>query len=134
MPVGAVILDADGRLCAAQANKVESDGDLPPCGVARDAGGRASLWDEISVGMHALCHAGAMSHVRGLYGAFQTRSPDFWRYDPKGGGVEHGPRIFEQKNCLHRPEVIGGVRAEESAALLTGFFSRLRAEKGVEKL
>ncbi|HLN25749.1 MAG TPA: nucleoside deaminase, partial [Patescibacteria group bacterium] len=33
----------------------------------------------------------------------------FGAYDPKGGGVDHGPRIYEQTTCHHRPEVVGGV-------------------------
>ena len=37
----------------------------------------------------------------------------FGAYDPKDGGVEHGPRVFEAKGCLHRPEVVGGVREME---------------------
>jgi len=50
----------------------------------------------------------------------------FGAYDPKGGGVEHGPRVFAAKGCLHRPEVVGGVRERECAELLRGFFQGLR--------
>ncbi len=50
----------------------------------------------------------------------------FGAYDPKGGGVEHGPRVFESPGCLHRPEVLGGVRETESADLLRRFFAALR--------
>lgn len=67
----------------------------------------------------AMC-AGAISHARigrVVYGAA----------DPKGGAVEHGPRFFEQPTCHWRPAVEGGVLAEESAALLRGFF---RARRG----
>ena len=46
----------------------------------------------------------------------------FGAYDPKGGGVEHGPRIFEQPTCHHRPEVIGGIEESRAAALLQSFF------------
>ena len=46
--------------------------------------------------------------------------------DPKGGGIEHGARIFAASSCLHRPEVVGGVRETESAALLRTFFQKLR--------
>jgi len=38
----------------------------------------------------------------------------FAAYDAKGGGVEHGPRIFDQPTCHHRPEVYGGI-AERAA-------------------
>jgi tRNA(adenine34) deaminase len=51
----------------------------------------------------------------------------FGASDPKGGGVIHGGRFFEQPTCHWRPETTGGVRAEESAELLRGFF---RARRG----
>jgi tRNA(Arg) A34 adenosine deaminase TadA len=47
-------------------------------------------------------------------------------YDPKGGGVDHGPRVFTQPTCHHRPEVVAGVRAERAEKLLKTFFERLR--------
>jgi tRNA(adenine34) deaminase len=50
----------------------------------------------------------------------------FGAYDPKGGGVDHGARIFDQPTCHHRPEVYGGIAESEAAALLTDFFRRRR--------
>jgi tRNA(Arg) A34 adenosine deaminase TadA len=47
--------------------------------------------------------------------------------DPKGGGVVHGPRIFAQPTCHHRPDVLGGIGEAESAALLKRFFEERRA-------
>ncbi|MBV9051851.1 MAG: nucleoside deaminase, partial [Hyphomicrobiales bacterium] len=47
--------------------------------------------------------------------------------DPKMGGVEHGPRIFAQPTCHHRPEVYGGIRETEAALLLRAFFEARRA-------
>lgn len=47
--------------------------------------------------------------------------------DPKGGGVIHGPRVFDQPTCHWRPTVEGGLLAEEAAALLRRFF---RARRG----
>jgi len=46
--------------------------------------------------------------------------------DPKGGGVIHGPRIFTQPTCHHRPDVLGGIGEEESAELLRRFFEGRR--------
>jgi tRNA(Arg) A34 adenosine deaminase TadA len=66
----------------------------------------------------AMC-AGAISHARVgrlVYGAS----------DPKGGAIAHGPRFFEQPTCHWRPDVTGGVMAEDSAALLKGFFKARR--------
>jgi tRNA(adenine34) deaminase len=66
----------------------------------------------------AMC-AGAIAHARLArlyYGAA----------DPKGGGVGHGARVFEQPQCLHRPEVYGGIGESEAAALLREFFADRR--------
>ena len=46
--------------------------------------------------------------------------------DPKGGAVEHGVRMFEQNQCLHRPEVYSGMGETEAAELLRGFFRERR--------
>ena len=48
--------------------------------------------------------------------------------DEKGGGVAHGPRIFDDAACRWRPEVYSGFAAEESAALLRTFFEELRGD------
>ena len=42
--------------------------------------------------------------------------------DPKGGGIEHGPRIFSQPTCHHRPEVYPGIGEREAGELLRAFF------------
>ena len=63
----------------------------------------------------AMC-AGAIAHARIArlyYGAS----------DPKGGAVEHGPRLFEQPTVHHRPEVYAGICEEEAQALLRSFFA-----------
>ena len=46
--------------------------------------------------------------------------------DSKGGAVEHGARVFEQPQCLHRPEVYAGIGEEPAAALLRAFFAARR--------
>ena len=66
----------------------------------------------------AMC-AGAIVHARiarVYYGA----------PDPKGGAVEHGARVFDQPQCLHRPEVYPGIGEAEAAELLRGFFQARR--------
>ena len=70
----------------------------------------------------AMC-AGAISHARigrVVWGAD----------DPKGGGVVHGAKVFDQPTCHWKPAVEGGLLAEESAALLRGFFRARRASPG----
>ena len=68
----------------------------------------------------AMC-AGAISHAR-------IGRVVFGAEDPKGGAVVHGPRFFEQPTCHWRPDVTGGVLAEESSAMLKAFF-RMRRGK-----
>jgi len=46
--------------------------------------------------------------------------------DPKGGGVEHGPRIFDQSGCHHRPELYPGLAEAEAGELLRAFFRERR--------
>jgi tRNA(adenine34) deaminase len=46
--------------------------------------------------------------------------------DPKGGGVVHGPRVFAQPTCHHRPDVLGGIGEAEAGDLLRRFFAELR--------
>jgi tRNA(Arg) A34 adenosine deaminase TadA len=50
----------------------------------------------------------------------------FGAEDPKGGGVVHGPRIFAQRTCHHRPDVLGGIGEEEAAGQLRSFFADRR--------
>jgi tRNA(Arg) A34 adenosine deaminase TadA len=50
----------------------------------------------------------------------------FGAYDPKGGGVEHGARVFEQATCHWKPRVTKGVSADASATLLKDFFKARR--------
>src|SRR5881398_3515485 len=46
--------------------------------------------------------------------------------DPKGGGVVHGPRIFAQPTCHHRPDVLGGIGDQQASELLRRFFAERR--------
>lgn len=46
----------------------------------------------------------------------------FGAFDPKGGAVEHGPRLFDQPTIHHRPEIYGGIEERRAAALLRDFF------------
>lgn len=66
----------------------------------------------------AMC-AGAIVHAR-LAKLYYAAS------DPKGGAVEHGARVFDQPQCLHRPQVYAGMGEEQAGALLRGFFAARR--------
>ncbi len=123
VPVGAVVLGPDGAVLARAGNAVEATHDasahaellvLRQAAVAR---GSTRLTDcdlVVTLEPCPMCaHAISLFRVRRLI---------FGAYDPKGGGVEHGARIFEAATCRHRPEIIGGVRETEAAALLRAFF------------
>ncbi len=66
----------------------------------------------------AMC-AGAVTHAR-IARLYYAAS------DPKGGAVEHGARVFEQPQCLHRPEVYSGMGEAEASVLLRDFFRERR--------
>lgn len=48
--------------------------------------------------------------------------------DPKGGGVEHGPRVFSQATCHHAPEIYAGIRESEASEMLRMFFASKRSQ------
>jgi tRNA(Arg) A34 adenosine deaminase TadA len=66
----------------------------------------------------AMCAAAiGFARLRRLY---------FAAYDPKGGAVEHGPRIFDQPTTHHRPEIYGGIEERRAGELLRAFFNDRR--------
>lgn len=66
----------------------------------------------------AMCAAAiSFARIRRLY---------FAASDPKGGGVLHGPRFFNQQTCFHAPEIYEGICEGEASALLKDFFARKR--------
>ena len=127
VPVGAVLIAGDGSVVAAAGNRVEADRD--PTAHAEMLvlrAGAAALGAKqldgcdlyVTLEPCAMCAAAiSLARVRRLY---------FGAYDPKGGGVEHGARIFDQPTCHHRPEVYGGIAEREAAALLRAFFAERR--------
>jgi tRNA(Arg) A34 adenosine deaminase TadA len=127
IPVGAVVLGPDGRTIARAGNRTESDND--PTAHAEILALRAAatilhtprLPDcdlVVTLEPCPMCaHAISLFRVRRLI---------FGAYDPKGGGVDHGPRIFDAPSCHHRPEIVGGVQQTEAAALLRDFFQAKR--------
>jgi tRNA(adenine34) deaminase len=128
VPVGAVLVDsATGRIRARARNRVEELGDptahaelIAISEAARAAGAKRLTQADLYVTLEPcpMCaQAIAFARLRRLY---------FGAYDPKGGGVEHGPRIFAQSGCNHRPEIVGGVEERRAAALLRGFFRERR--------
>jgi cytosine deaminase len=127
VPVGAVVLGPDGAVLAQAGNRVEAEHDASAhaellalrLAAARLGTPRLVGCDLVVTLEPCPMCAAACSH-------FRIRRLVFGAYDPKGGGVEHGARVFAQPSCLHRPEVVGGVRETEAGELLRGFFSKLR--------
>lgn len=128
VPVGAVVVHApSGRVLAVAGNRVEVDRDptahaeMLAIRAAAAALGEPRLTEcdlYVTLEPCAMC-AQAIAHAR-------IRRVVFGAYDPKGGGVEHGARVFAQPTCHHRPEVVGGVEESAAAALLKGFFAERR--------
>lgn len=126
VPIGAVVVK-DGAVIAEAHNSPRADHD-PTAHAEILAIRRAAqaLGDERLTGCDlwvtlepcAMC-AGAIAHAR-IARLYYAAS------DPKGGAVEHGARVFDQPQCLHRPEVYAGIGEEEAAGLLKAFFRERR--------
>jgi tRNA(Arg) A34 adenosine deaminase TadA len=123
IPVGAVVLAPDGQVLARAGNAVEARADasahaeLLALRAAAAIRGEPRLPDCDLVVTLEPCPMCAQA-----ISLFRIRRLVFGAYDPKGGGVEHGARVFDAPSCHHRPEIVGGVREAESAALLRAFF------------
>ena len=127
MPVGAVVTFGDTIIAEAR-NTMRNSSD-PTAHAEMEAIRRAgvklgtsrldecTLW--VTLEPCAMCAAAiAIARLKALRFAAE---------DPKGGGVVHGPRIFAQPTCHHRPDVLGGIGEEESALLLRRFFADRRS-------
>ncbi len=127
VPVGAVLLDPQGRVIATAGNRTEADRDptahaeilvireaCRQLGSPRLPGCR--LW--VTLEPCAMC-AAAISAAR-------IASLHYGAADPRSGGVAHGARVFDHPQCHHRPDIYGGIDATASAALLQAFFAARR--------
>lgn len=128
VPVGAVIVDRhSGEIIAVAHNEMEHSHDptahaeMLVIRRAIAAKGEGRLRDcDIYVTLEPcpMCaQAISFARLRRLY---------FGAYDPKGGGVDHGAKIYNASSCHHVPEVMGGIEEEKCARLLVEFFERKR--------
>ena len=127
VPVGAVVVDPEGQVIAAEGNRTRELSDptahaelLAIRAAARRLGSERLAGCDLYVTLEPcpMC-ASAISQARIArlyYGAA----------DPKSGGVAHGPRIFAHPQSHHVPEVYDGIGAEEAAELLRSFFAGRR--------
>ncbi len=128
IPVGAVIVDSKtGEIIAQSSNKTEQNNDptahaeilaiKEACKVKNSP--RISDCDlYVTLEPCPMC-ATAISFAR-------IRRVYFGAYDPKGGGIDHGARIFNQPTCHHKPEVYGGINEQECGEILKDFFKDKR--------
>jgi tRNA(Arg) A34 adenosine deaminase TadA len=126
VPVGAVVTRGDDIIAEAR-NAMRGSTDptahaeieaLRAAGAALGTSrlDQCTLW--VTLEPCAMCAAAiALARVRELR---------FGAEDAKGGGVIHGPRIFAQSTCHHRPDVLGGIGEAEAAELLRAFFAERR--------
>ena len=128
VPIGAAILH-EGRVIAAAGNRTRQFKDptahaemlairLACEALASERIGDCDLY--VTLEPCPMC-AGAISFAR-------LRRLYYAASDPKGGGVEHGPRVFSHATCHHAPEIYSGIRQSEAAELLRGFFASRRAQ------
>ena len=126
VPVGAVVVK-DGQILARAGNRVEELND--PSAHAeilalREAGQALGEPRLIGCDLYVtlepcpMCATAiSFARIRRLY---------FGAYDPKGGGVDHGPKIYGQPTCHHQPEVVGGLEEARAGDLLRRFFQDRR--------
>ena len=128
VPVGAAVVDGKtGAVLVRAGNEVEARADptahaeiiaLRAAGAALGAPRLEHCDLYVTLEPCPMCaQAISFGRIRRLY---------FGAYDPKGGGVDHGARIFQQRTCHHRPEVVGGVQEQDCGALLQEFFRQRR--------
>ncbi len=127
VPVGAVVIGPDGTVLARAGNCCEALRD--PTAHAEMLALRAAarlLGSPRLPGCDLVVTLEPCPMCAAAIGLFRIRRVVFGAYDPKGGGVEHGPRVFAAPGAMHRPEVVGGVREQEAGELLRAFFAARR--------
>lgn len=127
VPVGAVIVGANGTVLAREHNRIEERSDPTAHAeilVIRAAAALLGTPRLVECDLYVtlepcpMCAtAASLARLRRIY---------FGAEDPKGGGIEHGPRIYASTSCHHRPEVYGGIGATRSGELLRAFFRERR--------
>src|SRR4051794_24305653 len=131
VPVGAVVLDPDGELLATGRNLREAQGD--PTGHAeivalRAAGTALGGWRLAGCTLVVTLEPCTM-----CAGAIVLARVDrlvFGAWDDKAGAVGSLWDVVRDRRLNHRPEVVSGVLAEESSALLLEFFATHRDLQG----
>jgi tRNA(adenine34) deaminase len=127
VPVGAVVVDADGRIVAAAGNRTLADRDPSAHAemlAVREASAR--LGSERLVGHDLYVTLEPCAMCAAVISFARLRRLYFGAGDPKMGAVEHGPRLYTQPTCHHAPQVYGGIGEAEARALMVAFFKARR--------
>ncbi|MBP8919391.1 MAG: nucleoside deaminase [Micropruina sp.] len=127
VPIGAVVLDPDGRPLARAHNERELTGD--PTAHAevlalRRASEAAGTWRLTGHTLVVTLEPCTMCAGAAVLARVDRLVLGAW--DPKAGAVSSLFDVVRDPRLNHRPDVIGGIAEEECAALLTGFFGDLR--------
>lgn len=127
VPIAAALVAGDGTVLATAHNEVEARHDATAHAellvLQKASAARAEKYLDdctlyVTLEPCAMCaQAASLAKIKKII---------FGAYDPKGGAVEYGPRLYTQPTCHHAPEVIGGVMAEECGTLLKSFFAQKR--------
>lgn len=128
VPVGAIIVDyKEDKIIAESSNNMLKNSD-PTAHAEIDAIRQACKIKKsqrlpdcdiyVSLEPCPMCASAiSFARIRRLY---------FGAYDPKSGGVEHGPKIFESSSCHSKPEIYGGINEKEFTVLIQKFFREKR--------
>jgi tRNA(adenine34) deaminase len=127
VPVGAVVLDGTGSVIGRGHNVRERDGD--PTGHAELVAVRRAARARGEWRLAGCTLVVTLEPCTMCAGAIVLSRLDrlvFGAYDPKAGAVGSLWDVVRDHRLNHRPEVIGGVLADECSALLDDFFARQR--------
>ncbi len=127
VPVGAVVLDPAGEVIGRGRNTRERDAD--PTGHAevvaiREAAAARGEWRLEDCTLVVTLEPCTM--CAGAVVASRLKTLVFGAWDEKAGAVGSLWDVVRDRRLNHRPEVVSGVLADESSALLVGFFAQHR--------
>ncbi len=127
VPVGAVLVSETGEVLAQAGNRTEELGDptahaemlvIQAATTASRSPRLENCYLYVTLEPCPMCATAiSFARLRRLY---------FGAFDPKGGGVEHGPKIYNQPTCHHAPEIYSGIEESRCSELLKDFFAQRR--------
>lgn len=127
VPVGAVLVSADGEVVARAGNRTRELSDpTAHAEVLVIRQGCAALGSERLPGYDLYVTLEPCPMCATAISAARIARVYYGAADPKSGGIAQGPRIFSHPQCHHVPEVYDGISAPEAEALLKDFFAQRR--------